>query len=227
LYPSQPNQTKKFFTKNSGIISLPTFITPLVIKTTISWRLLSKSDRNNKQSHTDRISELWERDGALKSDCYGSPKLQAAKALLWWLVVSVQSVLVGHTRSHLHDANATRLAMSLQKNTLCKVVGHECGQDLIGMLASLPDPISGALQGLSVRHCVHHVCCKATQMQLTHKLLVLLLMKRELKENRVCSEERRSFFLSSGWIERERDGGHREGHREHNLKENERIEMSL
>ncbi len=117
----------------------------------------------------------------------------------------MQSVLVCHTRSHLNDANATRLAMSLQKNTLCKVVGHQCGQDLIGMLASFPDPISWALQGLSVRHCVHHVCCKATQMQLTHKLLVVLPMKRELKENRVCSEERRSVFLSSGWIERERE----------------------
>jgi len=117
----------------------------------------------------------------------------------------VQSVLVGHTRSHLNDADATRLAMSLQKNTLCKVVGHECGQDLIGMLASLPDPISWALQGLSVRHCVHHVCCLETQMQLTHKLLLLLPMKRELKENRVCSEETRSLFLSRGWIERERE----------------------
>ncbi len=117
----------------------------------------------------------------------------------------MQSALVGHTRSHLNDANATRLAMSLQKNTLCKVVGHECGQEVIGMLASLPDAISWALQGLSVRHCVDHVCCWATQMQLTHKLLRLLPMKRELKENRVCSEERRSLFVRSGWIERERE----------------------
>jgi hypothetical protein len=36
-------------------------------------------------------------------------------------------------------------------------------------------------------------------MQLTHKLLILLLpMRRELKENRVCSEETLSLFLSSG-----------------------------
>jgi hypothetical protein len=202
-------------------------MTPLVIKTTISWRLLSKSDHNNKQSHTDRISELLERDGALKSDCYGSPKLEAAKTQLSWLVVWVQAVVVRHTRSHLNDANATRLAMSLQKNTLCKVVGHECGQDLIGMLASLPDPISWALQGLSVRHCVHHVCCLATQMQLTHKLLLLLPMTRELKENRGCSEERQSLFLSSGWIEREREGGHRKGQRARSLKQNERNEMIL
>jgi hypothetical protein len=90
------------------------------------------------------------------------PKLQATKTL-WWLVLLTQLVQVGRTRSHLNNANATRLAMSFKKNTLCKVVRHECGQDHIRILASLPHIIRWALQDLSVRHCVHHFCCLATQ----------------------------------------------------------------
>jgi hypothetical protein len=46
--------------------------------------------------------------------------------------------------------------MSLKENTLSEMVGHERRQDLIGVLASLPDAIGGALQRLSVRQCVHH-----------------------------------------------------------------------
>jgi hypothetical protein len=49
--------------------------------------------------------------------------------------------------------------MSLKENTLSEIVGHERRQDLIGVLASRPDAIGGALQRLSVRQCVHHVCC--------------------------------------------------------------------
>jgi hypothetical protein len=49
--------------------------------------------------------------------------------------------------------------MSLKENTLLEMVGHERRQDLIGVLASLPDAIGGALQRLSVRQWVHHVCC--------------------------------------------------------------------
>jgi hypothetical protein len=55
-----------------------------------------------------------------------------------------------HTRPHLDNANTTRLAMSLQKNTFSEVVRHKRRQDLIRMLTSLPDPIRGALQGLSM-----------------------------------------------------------------------------
>jgi hypothetical protein len=35
--------------------------------------------------------------------------------------------------------------MSLKENTLSEIVGHERRQDLIGVLATLPDVIGGAL----------------------------------------------------------------------------------
>jgi hypothetical protein len=46
--------------------------------------------------------------------------------------------------------------MSSKENTLREMVGHERRQDLIGVLASLPDAIGGALQRLSVRQ--YSVC---------------------------------------------------------------------
>jgi hypothetical protein len=39
------------------------------------------------------------------------------------------------------------------------MVGHERRQEVIKVLGSLPECISGALQRLSVQQCLHHVCC--------------------------------------------------------------------
>jgi hypothetical protein len=63
---------------------------------------------------------------------------------------------MGYTRSQLKNANGTRLAISFKKKALCKVVRPDCGQEQIHILDSLPHVISWALQGLGVRHCVHH-----------------------------------------------------------------------
>jgi hypothetical protein len=132
---------------------------------------------------------------------------------------------MGYTRSQLKNANGTRLAISFKKKALCKVVRSDCGQEHIRILDSLPHVISWALQGLSVRQCVHHVSCLATQMQLTHKVLLLLLLllltRREVNDgNWVCSEQRQ--FVVNQWMggesatHKERE---RERERESRLKE--------
>jgi hypothetical protein len=46
--------------------------------------------------------------------------------------------------------------MSLKKHTLSEEVRHEMGQDIVSMFTGAPDVICGALEDLSVGHCVHH-----------------------------------------------------------------------
>jgi hypothetical protein len=46
--------------------------------------------------------------------------------------------------------------MSLKKYTLSEEVRHETGQDIVGVFTGAPDVICGALEDLSVGHCLHH-----------------------------------------------------------------------
>jgi hypothetical protein len=76
----------------------------------------------------------------------------------------------------------------LKENTLGEMVGHERRQEVIKVLASLPECINGALQRLSVQQCVHHVFC-CLQIKYTGVLEAELLPAEKRARKREVSLE--------------------------------------
>jgi hypothetical protein len=59
----------------------------------------------------------------------------------------------------------------LKKYTLSEEVRHELGQDIVGVFTGAPDVICGALEDLSVGHCLHHASlresgCRRTELRI-------------------------------------------------------------
>jgi len=61
-----------------------------------------------------------------------------------------------YTGTHGDDTNASRLAMALLVLALGEKLWHEVAENLVRILASLPDVISGGLEDLGVRIRVRH-----------------------------------------------------------------------